>query len=67
MIKNEYANLDFNPTVPNYNFKYVPTSLSAGDVGMYIDEERNTKLLKDALIKLFKLFGLRYIYHKVAI
>ena len=38
-IKNEYANLDFNPAIPNYNFEYVSTPLSAGGVGMYIDEE----------------------------
>ena len=38
-IKNEYANLDFNPAIPNFNFEYVSTPLSAGGVGMYIDEE----------------------------
>ena len=38
-IKNEYANLDLNPAIPNYNFEYVSTPLSAGGVGMYIDEE----------------------------
>ena len=34
-INNE--NLDFNPCIPNYNFEFVPTPLSAGGVGMYID------------------------------
>ena len=38
-IKNKYANLDFNPAIPNYNFERVPTPLLAGGVGMYIDEE----------------------------
>ena len=38
-IKNKFANLDFNPAIPNYNFEYVLTPLSAGGVGMYIDEE----------------------------
>ena len=28
---------DFDPSIPNYNFEYVPTPLSAGGVGMYID------------------------------
>ena len=23
-IKNNYANLDFSPTIPNYNFEYAP-------------------------------------------
>ena len=31
--------MDFNPAIPNYNFEYVSTPLSAGGVGMYIDEE----------------------------
>ena len=38
-IKGEHGNLDFNPLIPNYNFEYVPTPLSAGGVGMYIDEQ----------------------------
>ena len=38
-IKNEHGNLDFNPVIPNYNFEYVPTPLSAGGVSMYIDEQ----------------------------
>ena len=66
-IKNEYANLDFNPTIPLNNFEYVSTPLSAGGVGMYIDEELKTQLLKNVLTKLFRLFGLRYIYQKIAI
>ena len=28
------------PTIPNYNFEYVPMPLSAGGVGMY--EDNNT-------------------------
>ena len=31
--------MDFNPAIPNYNFEYVSPPLSAGGVGMYIDEE----------------------------
>ena len=30
--------LDFNPNIPNYNLEFVPTLLSTGGVGMYIDE-----------------------------
>ena len=31
-------NLDFNPSILHYNFEHLPTPLSAGGVGMYIDE-----------------------------
>ena len=37
-IRNELGDLDFNPMIPNYNFEYVPTPLSAGGVGIYIDQ-----------------------------
>ena len=37
-IKTACDNLDFNPTISHYNFERVPTPLSAGGVGMYIDE-----------------------------
>jgi len=36
-ITNFNIPLDFDPSIPNYNFEYVPTPLSAGGVGMYID------------------------------
>ena len=36
-ITNLIIPLDFDPSIPNYNFEYVPTPLSAGGVGMYID------------------------------
>ena len=36
-ITNFNIPLDFGPSIPNYNFEYVPTPLSAGGVGMYID------------------------------
>ena len=29
--------LDFDPSIPNYNFEYVPTPLSVGGVYTYID------------------------------
>ena len=53
MIKNVYAKLDFNPC-PNYNFEYVPTPLSAGGVGMYIDEERKYKIVEKCSNKAFQ-------------
>ena len=36
-ITNSNIPLDFDPSIPNYNFEYIPTPLSAGGVGMYID------------------------------
>ena len=35
-ITNFNIPLDFDPSIPNYNFEYVPTPLSAGGGGMYI-------------------------------
>ena len=37
-INSSTENLDFNPSILHYNFEYLPTSLSAGGVGMYTDE-----------------------------
>ena len=37
IITNSNVPLHFDPSIPNYNFEYVPTPLSAGGVGMYID------------------------------
>ena len=31
--------IDFNPNITGYNFEYIPTPLSAGGVGMYIDSD----------------------------
>ena len=38
--------LDFNPNIPNYNFEFVPTPLSAGGVGMYIEETMNYTVIE---------------------
>ena len=41
--------IDFNPEIPGYTFEYVPTPLSAGGVGMYIDSELSyTVLMKSS-------------------
>ena len=40
-ITNSYLPLDFDPSLPNYRFEYVPTPLSAGGVGMYIHNDFN--------------------------
>ena len=38
--------LDFNPNIPDYNFEFVPTPLSAGGVGMYIEETMNYAVIE---------------------
>ena len=38
--------LDFNRNIPNYNFEFFPTPLSAGGVGMYIDETMNYTVIE---------------------
>ena len=38
--------LNFNPNIPSYKFEYVTTPLSAGGVGMYIDETLNYKVIE---------------------
>ena len=37
-INSSSENLDFNPSILHYNFEHMPSRLSAGGVGMYIDE-----------------------------
>ena len=37
-INSSSENLDFNPSILHYNFEHMPSPLSAGGVGMYIDE-----------------------------
>ena len=43
-INNE--KLDFNPSILNYNFKFVLTPLSAGAVGMYIAHNLQYKVIE---------------------
>ena len=38
-ITNSKLPLDFDPSIPNYRFEYVPTPLWAGGVGMYIHND----------------------------
>ena len=45
-INNE--NLDFNTSILNYNFKFVPTPLSASGVGMYIAYNLQYKVIEKA-------------------
>ena len=37
-IKNTDIPIDFDPSIPNYEFEYIPTPLSFGGIGMYIDK-----------------------------
>ena len=38
--------LDFNPSMAGYEFKYVPMSLAAGGVGMYIKSDLNYTVIE---------------------
>ena len=40
------ARIDFNPHIPNYQFEQVPTPLSCGGVGMYVDANLNYTVLE---------------------
>jgi hypothetical protein len=40
------AFIDFNPSMPNYNFEFVHTPFAAGGVGMYIDSSLKYKILE---------------------
>lgn len=43
------ANFTFNPSIPGYNFEFVPTPLSEGGVGMYVDSDLSyTVIQKDS-------------------
>ena len=37
---------DFNPSIPNYKFEFVPTPLAAGGVGMYINNNLNYTIIE---------------------
>ena len=45
-ITNSNLPLDFNPSIPNYRFEFVPTPLSAGGVGMYIHNDLNYTVIE---------------------
>lgn len=38
------VNCGFNPSLPGFNFEFVPTPLAAGGVGMYINDVLNYKI-----------------------
>jgi len=45
-ITNSNLPLHFDPTIPNYRFEYEPTPLSAGGVGMYIQNDFNYTVIQ---------------------
>ena len=40
---NQHKIVDFNPTIPKYNFEFVRMPLAAGGVGMYVNSLMNYK------------------------
>ena len=65
-IKNDYANLDFNPAIPNYNLEYVPTPLSAGGVGMYIDKQLKYTVIEKCTNEAFRALSIEVYLPKSA-
>ena len=63
-IRNELGDLDFNPMIPNYNFRYVPTPLLAEVLAYTLIKDSNIQLLKKFLRKLLRLSGLSCICQK---
>ena len=57
-------NVDFNPTIPNYNFEYVPMPLSTEGVGMYIDNNIQNKVIEKASNKAFQTLWLEIEFTK---
>ena len=57
---------DFNPSLPNYNFEFVLTPLSAGGVGMYIDYTFNYKVLEKCSNESFQALWIEIILPKNA-
>ena len=53
-ITNSNLPLDFDPSIPNYRFEYVPTPLSAGGVGMYIHNNFNYTVIERACDEAFQ-------------
>ena len=45
-ITNSNLHLDFDPSIHNYRFEYVPTPLSAGGVDMYIHNDFNYTVIE---------------------
>ena len=68
-IHNSLENLDFNPSISHYNFEYVPTPLSAGGVGLYIDERIDYIVIERCCNEAFQalLILLNYSFPKIQI
>ena len=66
-INNSLENLDFNPSIPHYNFEYVPTPLSAGGVGMYIDERIDCIVIERCCNEVFQALFVELRFPKMQI
>ena len=58
-IKDE--NCDFNPSLPGYNFEFVPTPLAAGGVGMYINDALKYKIIDKCANEAFQALWIEII------
>ena len=52
------------PTIPGYEFEYVPTLLAFGGVGMFIDETLNYKVIEKTSDKAFQAFWIEISFVK---
>ena len=56
--------IDFNPSIPNYNFEFVSTPLCAGGVGMYIDETLKYSVIERITNEAFQSLWLKIEFAK---
>ena len=63
---NQHKIVDFNPTIPKYNFEFVPTPLAAGGVGMYINSLMNYKILEKSSTNSFQALWIEILMSKGA-
>ena len=59
------SNLDFStPSIPGYNFEFVPTPLAAGGVGLVIDKKHSYRILEKASNEAFQALWVELPYVK---
>ena len=58
--------IDFNPNITGYNFEYVPTPLSVGGVGMYIDTDFKYEVLEKTSNEAFQALWVEILFTNAA-
>lgn len=57
---------DFNPSLLNYNFEFIPMPLSTGGIGMFFDNTFNYKVLEKCSNESFQVLWIEIILPKTA-